>query len=98
MLAQHVADPAALVLAGEAEAREQLPLLDDRLGAGDLPAHGEALEQELAAALPRVLLRERAAAQRGLVLESRARRHRTAQGEHVAVGIAVLGLGRARLL
>ena len=50
-----VADPAPLVGGGEAEAREQLLLARDRLGAGDLPAHGEALEQELDGALPRVL-------------------------------------------
>ena len=37
-VAQHVADPAPLVLAGEAEAREQLLLARDRLGAGDRPS------------------------------------------------------------
>ncbi len=71
VLAQHVADPAALVVGGEAEAREQLLLARDRLGPGDLPAHGEALEEELDRALPGVLLGEQVAAERRGVLASR---------------------------
>ena len=79
----------------EAVAGEQLLLARDRLGAGDLPAHGEPLEQELDRALPGVLARERRAGRRGGVLAPRGRRHRAAQHEHVAVGrAAVLGLGR----
>ena len=59
VLAQHVADPAALVLAREAVAAEQLLLARERLGAGDLPAHGEPLERNSAAPLPGVLARRR---------------------------------------
>ena len=61
VLAQHVADPVALLRRGEAVAAEQLLLARDRLGAGDLPAHREPLEQELDRALPGVLARERRA-------------------------------------
>src|SRR4051812_30220508 len=43
VLAQHVADPAALVGAREAVAAQQLLLADDRLGVRDLPAHGQPL-------------------------------------------------------
>src|SRR3954452_9950164 len=56
VLAQHVANPAPLVPGGKAVAAQQLLLAVDRLRPGDLPAHGETLEEELDGALPRVLL------------------------------------------
>ena len=63
VLAQDVADPAPLVLGGDAQAHQQLALA---LGGhvGDHPAHGQALEQQLGRALPRVLLGEHVAVQR----------------------------------
>ena len=94
VLAQRVADPLAFLLGGEAVAAEQLLLARDRLGAGDLPAHRQALEEELDATLPRVLLRERRAAHRRGVLAPGGGRHRAAQREHVTGWGAVLGLRR----
>src|ERR1700741_674468 len=54
VLVEGVADATALLEAGHSVAPEQLLLRVDRQ-AGDLPAHCEALEQQLAAALPAVL-------------------------------------------
>ena len=64
----------------EAIAREQLLLLRDRRRAGDLPAHHEALEEELDRALPRVLAGEDVAARDLRVLQrgSRASARRAA--------------------
>ena len=79
-------------------AREQLLLARQRLGAGDVPAHREALEEELDGALPGVLAREDVAAGDLGVLHARRRRHRAAQHEQRAVLVAVLELGRADAL
>ena len=80
VLAQHVAHPGALVLRGEAEAREQLLLA--RVGSlPRSPAHGEALEQELDRALPGVLPRQRRGGERRGVLAPRRGRQRAAQLE-----------------
>src|SRR5947208_9698099 len=67
MLAQHVADPAALVLRRDAEAHEQ-GLLALARHAGDGPANGQALEEELHRALPGVLLLQPAVEERGVPL------------------------------
>src|SRR5215212_4606568 len=93
VLAQDVADPAALGLGGEAVAPEQLLLLDDRVGPRQLPARREQLEQQLGAALPGVLPRQRRAVHGGGVLLPGGGAERAAQGEHVALRRAVLGLG-----
>ena len=77
---------------------EQLLLARQRLGAGDLPAHRQALEQELDRALPRVLLGEDVAAGDLGVLRAGRGRQRAAQHEHRAVLVAVLALRRADAL
>src|SRR4051794_6442324 len=97
MLAQDVADPRALVASGEPVAPEQLLLALDRLRPRDLPAYGEALEEELDGALPRVLALEAAGAHAG-VLGAGGRRHRAAQDQRVALRALVAALGRGERL
>jgi hypothetical protein len=54
MFVEHLAHPSPLVGAREAIAAEQLSLAFE-WQAADLPAHRQALEQELGAALPAVV-------------------------------------------
>ena len=72
MLAQRLAHPCPLIGSRRAEAREQLALaLDGK--AGDDPALGEALEEELDGPLPGVLLGEEVAGEDRGVLAPRPR-------------------------
>src|SRR4051812_2183837 len=96
MLLERVAKPAARVRVGHPVAAEQLLLPLERQ-AGDGPAGHEPLEQQLAAALPAVLLRRGGRAAQLLELAQRSRGQRVAHGEHVAVDVGVLA-GGDRLL
>src|SRR5439155_20631227 len=93
VLAQHLADPRALWRAGGAIAGQQLALALDRR-AGDRPAHGEALEQQLNRPLPRVLLRARPTGERPRILLADAQRERPAHPQHVAFGVGVVAARR----
>src|SRR4051794_32022774 len=90
MLAQDVADPAALAGRGDAEALEQILLALGR-HAVDLPALDEPLVEELDRTMPRVVGRPALVVQRRRVLTTRERRHRAPQREDVSVRIAIVG-------
>src|SRR6476659_5489553 len=97
VLGERLAHPAPLVAARHPVAAEQL-LLGGEREPGDLPAHGEPLEQELHAALPSVLGRRRRLRLELLELAERPGAQLVAQRERVALGVAVLGRGRSRAL
>ena len=83
----------ALRRAGHPVAPEQLLLALERQP-GYLPAHGQALEQELHAALPAILRRGRGPGVQVAQLAQRARAQLVAQRQHVALGVGVVAGGR----
>src|SRR5680860_1154932 len=95
VLGDRAAHPVLGYGVGHAVAAEQHLLVVERQ-AGDLPAHREALEEQLRAAAPGVVLagsrRRRALAELG----DRRRAERLAQGQDVALDVAVVD--RRRLL
>ena len=101
VLAQHRADPGALLGGGRAKALQQLALALDRR-VRDAPAHREALEQQLDPPLPGVLLsagRSRVRSGEHLrVLAPRGWAEYAAQGQHGAVRVGVVAVRRAQLV
>src|SRR3954453_2193988 len=93
---ERLTKPAARVAVGHAVPAEQL-LLALEWQPSDRPTHRHPLEQELAAALPLVLLRRAGRRLELLELAQRALRERVAHGQDVALGIGVVG-GGDRLL
>src|SRR3954469_6403111 len=93
---ERVAHPAARVAVGHAVAAEQLLLALERQP-GDRPAHSGALEQQLAAPLPFVLLRRTGRGREPLELAQRSGRQGVAHRQDVALGVGVVG-GCDRLL
>ena len=95
VLVEHLAHPAPLVGARHAVTPEQLALPLERQPA-DLPADREALEQELAAALPAVLGAGGRLRLERVELRPRAGAQFVAQRQDVALGIGVVGGGARR--
>src|SRR4051812_15892916 len=92
LVLQRLAHPPALVRGRHPKSREQFLLARERQ-AGYLPAHDEALEQQLGASLPQVLAAGRRRALQVAQLRQRLLRQGVPQRQDVALAVRVVGRG-----